>query len=207
MMRCPSFERLLDYLDGSLAEREAERIVSHLSTGCKACAASQNWYLQTRSIAANDDLVEPPAWVTQRAFRIFETQRPRLVERLGQAIASLVFDSLARPAVAGVRSTETTNRQLLYNAGDYSIDLQIAPSNQARAELVGQILREGETTFESVANLKLELSREGKKLFDAFTNEMGEFTISGIEPGLYDLQIETPDGRLSAPGVPIIQIQ
>jgi hypothetical protein len=206
-MRCPSFERLLDYLDGSLAESEAERIVSHLSTGCKECAASQNWYLQTRSIAATDELVEPPAWVTKRAFRIFATQRPRLVERLGQAIASLVFDSLARPAVAGVRSTETTNRQLLYNAGDYSIDLQVAPSNQVRAELVGQILREGETSFESVANLKLELSREGKKLFDAFTNEMGEFTISGIEQGLYDLQIEIPEGRVIAPGIPIIQAQ
>lgn len=206
-MRCPSFERLLDYLDGTLAESEAERVVSHLSTGCKECAASQNWYLQTRSIAANDDSVEPPAWVTKRAFRIFETQRPRLVERLGQAIASLVFDSLARPAVAGVRSTETTNRQLLYNAGDYSLDLQIAPLGQTRAELVGQILREGEASFESVANLKLELSLAGKKVFDASTNEMGEFTISGIEQGIYDLQIETSEGSLTAQGVPIIQAQ
>ncbi len=206
-MRCPSFQRLLDYLDGSLAPSEAERIVSHLSTGCKECAASQNWYLQTRSIAANDDSLEPPAWVSKRAFRIFETQRPRLIERLGQAIASLVFDSLARPAVAGVRSTETTNRQLLYKAGDYSIDLQVAPSGQARTELVGQILREGEASFESVANLQLELSIEGKKIFDAYTNEMGEFTISSIEQGIYDLRIETSEGSVIAPGVPIIQAQ
>jgi hypothetical protein len=206
-MRCPSFERLLDYLDQRLDARETERIVLHLSTGCKECGATQTWYVQIRLIAANDDCVEPPAWVIKRAFRIFETQRPRLAERLGQAIASLVFDSLARPAVAGVRSTETTNRQLLYNAGDYSIDLQVAPSGQTGAQLAGQILREGETSFESVANLKLELSIAGKRVSEVSTNEMGEFIIGGIEQGIYDLRVETPEGSLIAQGVPIIQAQ
>jgi hypothetical protein len=204
-MRCPSFERLIDYLDNRLAEKDAERLAAHLAEGCADCLASQKWYLQTRSLAATDDSLEPPAWVFKRALRIFETQRPRLVERLGQAIAALVFDSFARPATAGIRSTETTNRQLLYNAGDYSIDLQVAPLPQASAELVGQILREGETSFESVANLKLELAAEDKKVLEVFTNEMGEFTISGIAQGVYDLRVETSEGSLTAKGIPVIQ--
>ena len=204
-MKCPNFERLLDYLDGKLAADEAGRVALHLNAGCANCAANQNWYQQTRAIAASDTTVEPPAWVSKRALRIFETQRPRLVERLGQALAALVFDSLSRPALAGARSTETTNRQLLYNAGDYSIDLQIAPSSKAYADLVWQILREGEASFESVANLKLEFSSAGKKPYKVATNHMGEFTISGIEQGIYDLQIETPVGFVMALGVPIIQ--
>jgi len=204
-MRCPGFERLIDYLDNKLDAKDAGRIAAHLATDCADCAANQNWYQQTRAIAATDDLVEPPAWVLKRALRIFETQRPRLVERLGQAIASLVFDSFARPALAGMRSTETTNRQLLYNAGDFSLDLQIAPQGQSRAELVGQILREGETSFESVANLKLELSAEGKKIFEAFTNDMGEFSISNLEQGVYDLHVETAEGSVTAKGIPVIQ--
>ena len=202
-MRCPGFERLIDYLDNKTDAKDGERIALHLATDCADCAATQNWYLQTRSIAATDDSVEPPAWVIKRAFRIFETQRPRLAERLGQAIASLVFDSFARPAVAGIRSTETTNRQLLYIAGNYSIDLQIAASGQSHAELVGQILREGETSFESVANLKLELSAEGKKIFETFTNDMGEFAISNLEQGIYDLQVETAEGSLTAKNIPL----
>ncbi|MBI3651862.1 MAG: hypothetical protein HY231_12650 [Acidobacteria bacterium] len=206
-MKCPNFERLLDYLDGNLTADEAARLAWHLNTGCAKCAANQNWYQQTRALAASDDMVEPPAWVTKRALRIFETQRPRLVERLGQALAALVFDSLSRPALAGARSTETSNRQLLYNAGDYSIDLQIAPSSKASADLVGQILREGETSFESVANLPLVLSSADKEPFLATTNRMGEFTISGIEQGIYDLQIETPVGFVLAAGVPVIQEQ
>jgi hypothetical protein len=204
-MRCPGFERLIDYLDNRLDAKDTQRIAAHLATDCADCTATQNWYLQARAIAANDDSVEPPAWVIKRAFRIFETQRPRLVERLGQAIASLVFDSFTRPAVAGIRSTETTNRQLLYNAGDYSIDLQVVPSGQSHAQLAGQILREGETSFESVANLKLELSAGGKQIFEAFTNAMGEFAISNIEQGIYDLRIETAEGSLTAKSVPLIQ--
>ena len=124
-----------------------------------------------------------------------------------QAIAALVFDSLARPALVGVRSTEATNRQLLYSADDYSIDLQIAPASQSSADLVGQILREGEASFESVSNLKLQLSAEGKKIFEASTNAMGEFSIKGIQQGVYDLQIETPAGTIQALAVPIVQAQ
>jgi hypothetical protein len=206
-MKCPDFEHLLDYLDGTLAAGEADRVASHLAEGCAKCAANQAWYKQTSAIAASDDSIEPPAWVTKRALRIFETQRPRLAERLGQAIAALVFDSLSRPAVAGVRSTETTNRQLLYNAGDYSIDLQIAPSSKSLADMVGQILREGEASFESVANLHLELFGVGKKSIKATTNQMGEFTLSSIEQGFYDLKVETSEGTVMALGVPVIQEQ
>lgn len=202
-MRCPGFERLIDYLDKKMDAKDGERIAAHLAAGCVDCATTQKWYLQTRSIAAADDSVEPPAWVLKRAIKIFETQRPNLVERLGQAIASLVFDSFARPAVAGIRSTETTNRQLLYIAGNYSIDLQIATSGQSRAEIVGQILREGETSFESVANLKLELSADGKETFETFTNDMGEFAISNIERGIYNLQVETADGSVTAKDIPL----
>src|SRR6185295_4634470 len=113
-----------------------------------------------------------------RAVRIFQTQRdrpklaarPKLAQRIGQAVASLVFDSFARPALAGVRSTETTNRQLLYRAGDYSIDLQIAPAERAKAELIGQALKEGETSFESVAGLKLEITSGDKLVCSTVTD-------------------------------------
>ena len=118
-------------------------------------------------------------------------------------IASLVFDSLTRPAVVGVRSTETANRQLLYRAGAYSIDLQVAPSDQSRADLTGQILKEGETAFESVASLSLALSRKDQPVCTVITNEMGEFKIKSIQQGEYDLSVETPEGSISVQGLPI----
>ena len=206
-MKCPNFERLIDYFDNQLDQGQAARVSTHLAAGCKPCAETRDWYERVRQVAASDESIEPPSWVFKRAVRIFENQpsRPRLVERIGQAIASLVFDSLARPAVAGVRSTETTNRQLLYRAGDYSIDLQVAPAERQRADLIGQILKEGEVAFESVAGLRLEITRAGESVFSTVSDEMGEFKVSGVDYGVYDLRIEVDDGSITVPGLLIAQ--
>jgi hypothetical protein len=206
-MDCPNFERLIDYLDCKLGQNESARVAAHLATGCPACAETRSWYEHIREVAVGDESTEPPSWVFKRAVRIFENQpaRPRLIERLGQAVASLVFDSLARPALAGVRSTETTNRQLLYRAGDYSIDLQIAPAEHQRADLIGQVLKEGESAFESVSGLRLEIIRGGESVFTTASDEMGEFKIDGLDYGLYDLRIELGGGSITVPELPIAQ--
>jgi hypothetical protein len=204
-MKCPSFERLIDHLDGRLTGDEADLISAHLATGCDTCGETHGWYAGLRLVVAADDSCEPPPWVLKRAVRLFEIQqaRPRLVERVRKRIASLVFDSLTRPAPVGVRSTETANRQLLYRAGNYSIDLQVAPSDQSRADLTGQILKEGETAFDSVAGLSLALSRGDQPVCEMTTNEMGEFKIRSIRQGEYDLSVETPEGVISVRALPV----
>ncbi|HWO02937.1 MAG TPA: hypothetical protein VNS63_27090 [Blastocatellia bacterium] len=204
-MKCPSFERLIDYLDDRLSDSEAAGVASHLATSCTACGESRDWYQRVRSIAASDDSVEPPPWVLKRAVRIFDNRRrsPNLATRLGQAIASLVFDSNARPALAGVRSTETSSRQLLYLAGDYSIDLQIASSEHARADLIGQVLKKSDPTFESVSGLKLGIALGDQIVFSTVTDEVGGFTVSGIEQGIYDLRVELSEGSIMVPGLPV----
>ena len=205
-MKCPDFEQVIDYLDGKLTPAETERVAAHLASDCANCAETRAWYERLRTVAASDDTVAPPAWVFKQAVRIFDTaRRPRLAERIGQAIATLVFDSFARPQLAGIRSTETANRQLLYRAGDYSIDLQIAPSTGARGDLIGQVLREGEATFESVANLPLEIARGNQLLHATITDEMGEFKISDVDYGTYDLRIELADGQITIPELPVTQ--
>ena len=212
-MRCPSFERLLDYLDGNLTAGEAARVEAHLAADCASCAASRQWYQQVRTVASTDDSVEPPAWVMKRALRIFDSQRPRaaassisgrIKDRIKDAVAALVFDSFTRPVVAGVRSTEAASRQLLYRAGDYHIDLQVAPAGATRPDLIGQILREGEGTFASVAALPVALRLGGQTKYETSTNEMGEFVIRGVEEGEYDVRLETGEGSVTAPAVPII---
>jgi hypothetical protein len=206
-MKCPSLEHLINYLDNQLNAGEAARLTAHLSAGCRQCAETRDWYERVRLIAASDESIEPPSWVFKRAVKIFETQktRPSLIERIGQRVASLVFDSLAQPAIAGVRSTETTNRQLLYRADDYSIDLQVAPAERLRADLVGQVLKEGEVAFESVSGLRLEIARRGEPVFSTVTDDMGEFKISGIDYGVYDLRIELENGSITIPGLSLVQ--
>lgn len=206
-MNCPSFERLVDFLDKRLDGVESAAVASHLETSCAACTEVAGWYERVRVITASDESVAPPSWVLKRAVRILDTRRhrssPGITGRVGHAIASLVFDSFARPALVGVRSTETANRQLLYRAGDYSVDLQIALTEHSRVDLIGQVLKEGEPWFESVSGLKLDIAHSGRIVFSATTDEMGEFKVSGIEQGVYDLRVQLPDGSITAPDMPL----
>jgi len=205
-MKCPGFEQVIDYLDGKLEPAEAARVATHLASDCRACAETRGWYEGVRQVAASDDSIAPPAWVFKQAVRIFDTaRRPRLGERINEAIARLVFDSFARPQMAGIRSTETANRQMLYRAGDFSIDLQVVPSGESRGAIIGQVLREGDAAFESVANRRLEIARGNERPLTAVTDDRGEFKISDIDYGSYDLRIELADGRITIPRLPVTQ--
>ena len=204
-MNCTGFEQLVDYLDGRLAPDAAQSVAVHLGGSCAKCTADSAWYQQVKLVAASDDSVEPPAWILKRAIRIFDSQAARtsLPRRATRLIASLLFDSLERPVLAGARSSRLEGRQLLYQAEYYSIDLQVALLDQTRAELTGQILREGELMFQSVAGLQLDLMRDGDSILSTVTNERGEFRVETIELGSYDLRVDAQEASITIVGLPI----
>jgi hypothetical protein len=204
-MSCPGFQLLLDYLDGRLDRAAADVVSAHLALGCSQCDGDREWYQQVKRIASSDGSIEPPPWVLKRALRVFDTPRVRMsiAGRVGCVVASLVFDSLRQPAIAGARSSGVEGRQLLYRAEDYSIDVQVAPVDQRSAELTGQILREGESMFESVGGLRLDLIEEGRKTLSAVTNERGEFTIGGVDFGRYELRVDVNEASITIVDLPI----
>jgi hypothetical protein len=67
------------------------------------------------------------------------------------------------------------------------------------------VLREGEASFESVSGLKLEISQGGRTVSSGVTDEMGEFRVSGVEHGVYDLRVELSEGNITVPDLPIIE--
>src|SRR5262245_20395862 len=202
-MKCPEFADLLDYCDGHISVSDAQFVVAHLESGCRRCAQDVSWYKRVGSIAASDDCEDPPAWVLKRAFRLFESHAPTRTVQFGRMLAALAFDSFARPVLSGVRSVETNNRQLLYRAGSYTIDLQIDFSAPSGANLVGQILRENEPRFESVAELSVRVTGEGKVICLTATNAIGEFTIKNLEHTDCELSVETKEGVIVVPRLSI----
>ena len=204
-MSCPGFARLIDYLDGRLASELAVEVAAHVATGCSRCAEDCAWYERIRTVAASDDTTEPPPWVLKRAVKLFETARGRAAVRaaLGRLAAVLVFDSRNRPQLSGVRLTEAADRQLLYRAGAYTVDLQIASIDENRSRLSGQALKEGEFKFESVAGLKVFLVREEGATESVVANNFGEFMFADVADGRYDLQIEAGDVKITIAGLTI----
>jgi hypothetical protein len=182
----------------------AVEVAAHAASGCGRCAGDLAWYKRVKSAAAADDTIDPPPWVLKRAVRLFETVRARAGVRaaLGRLVATLVFDSQTRPLPAGVRLTEAADRQLLYRAGAYTVDLQIA-SMDARARLSGQVLKEGEFKFESVAGSKIFLLSDEEALASAVASNFGEFTLPPLASGQYDLRVETGDADITIVGLTI----
>jgi hypothetical protein len=205
-MTCPGFERLLDYLDGRLAGQVAQVVAAHLGGGCKRCAENREWLERVRAIAASDDRSAPPLWVLKRAHRLFDskTVRAGALDRLGRLVAALIFDSLTPAAIYGVRLAQSGNRQLVYHADRYSVDLQIASANPSAANLIGQVLRQGEAGFQSAARLSLELIRDNQIVGSTTTSAVGQFTFNGIEWGEYDLQIEAHGAAIIIAQLPIV---
>ena len=83
--------------------------------------------------------------------------------------------------------------------------VKLAYVDQSRADLIGQVLREGETTFESVSGLRLEIVCGGEKTYFTVTDAMGEFKISGMDCGTYDLRVELSEGSITVPQLPVTQ--
>lgn len=203
-MECPGFERLVDYLERRLSKEESNSIEAHIYSGCVQCAESERWYRRVAEITAGDDSVEPPSWVLKRALRLFADERPerRFARRLKELAASLVFDSFARAAMAGARAAGSADRQLLYTADDYNIDLRISLVESSGASVIGQILKKSDERFESVSGLQLELILDGEEVFSGITSPSGEFAIQHVKRGDYDLRIETFDASITLYGLP-----
>ena len=203
-MGCPGFDQLIDFLDGGLNPKVARGIEEHLDEGCKKCVGTRDWYDRVRSLARSDKRFDPSPWAHRRALALFEERgkvKPRLAA--GLAIARLIYDSLQQPLLAGTRSDAVTQRQLVYQTREHSVELQIVPHSKSTAEVVGQVLPRGESGFASVAGILIDLMHKEESVWSTLTNENGEFIVSDIGMGEYDLLVETRGRALRVPRLDI----
>lgn len=168
------------------------------------------WLAGAQAAWADDLLVEPPAWVVQRARRVF-AERASPAAGAGPAVApagaferlptTLVFDSRRPgPALAGVRSAvgsndqDTNPWQLLYRGGDVDVDLLVRPNKDGRTTHVrGQALplvgsSVGAGVVEAVPTDAARATRGSAE--PAVRSELqpsGEFALPDLERGRYDV--------------------
>ncbi|MHC4949075.1 MAG: hypothetical protein ACYTG1_12590 [Planctomycetota bacterium] len=190
-------EVLLAFAAGELDGTAAERAEAHLA-GHPEAARSVALYRLARSAMAGDDTVAPPAAATARAKAIFEPRpdaRPDLLARLGEIVATLVFDSRAQPATAGYRG-RTDDFQLAFRSPEGEIDLEArrtGPAERAGAgpewRLLGQVSTGRDHPTIAVA---LVPAGTGDVTTHADGDEHGVFTLDA-DPGRYDIVVRVDD--------------
>jgi hypothetical protein len=138
------------------------------------------------------NLESAPQSVLRRAERVFDGSKPAAPSSgtLRKILASLVFDSLTQPSLAGARGTTTTmQRQLVLRAEGFDIHLKMWGVTPSR-RIAGQILSRGESSF--VSSARLHLIRDGERYNSTTVDKFGEFEFEKVPEGFLSLQIDLP---------------
>lgn len=101
-----------------------------------------------------------------------------------RVLAVLSFDSWAQsPLAAGLRSTGSTTRQLVFSAEGRDIDLRISPSGE-RFAVHGQVLGPDDSGAVALAPEQVAAT-----VYETALDAMGEFHLADVAPGRYQLSL------------------
>ena len=179
-----------------LAEKRASAAdlaaMSHVSA-CSDCTAELQRLGQVMELMRTDTATDAPRGLlafARNIFRQHEVMRePSLLRRI---VAALTFDSSMNLTPAfGVRSGQTTTRQLLYSAEETDIDLRIS-SEQDQWIVAGQLLGP------VCAGGQVEIAGEGQAA-TATLNDLCEFTLPPMPAGSYTLRLRLSDTQVEIP--------
>src|SRR4051812_12419586 len=161
-----------DVVRGTIDELTKAEVERHLQSGCAECGRTLAvWQLMSSSAHAERSY-SPPQDVVRMVKQEFAIQHP--TEEKQTLIASLVFDSFAQAAPAGIRSTVTSPRQLLYEANGITIDLRFEVTKSSpNAIVVGQVL-ENKNAYPLPIPLVL-FNDQGAAVLETETTDFGEF--------------------------------
>ncbi len=168
-----------DFVRG-IGNSEHEEMQGHLAIGCNDCAASRDTWQQVHAIALRESNYAPPKNAVRMAKLEFAA---RSFDKSKQPVlANLVFDTLAQPAMAGIRSAAAAARQMVFEADGLAVDLRFDGTEQSRKIFVtGQVL-DKKVPRAAVENSPVVLwTAKGLALAETKTNAFGEFNLE-LEP-------------------------
>lgn len=181
----------VDFARGIVTNDRKGAMQAHLDSGCKRCNGELRAWKRVGEIAWRDRSYEPP----DNAIGTAKSLLP-IHGRPGRApVVQLLFDSFQRPVIAGVRSTATTARQVLYGVGTYRIDLRMEPQTDSdKISLVGQVLNAADPV-QTGAEVTVTLLRGRKVVAESQSNALGEFQLECTLEGDLHLLVTLPRAR------------
>ena len=192
-MKHIEFEKLIGRFEETLAAGEAAAVNTHLED-CGACS------VDAKKLADLFAYVEPVATetvsqaVTAHLLNIYQPGKFRSATPSTAPLGrfTLIFDDWQ--TVMNERFRGSFRRQMLYNAGDYDLDLRMMFDDD-NCVLTGQVLPD-------LSEGTIELSAGGKTL-TAVLNVRSEFQFASVPQGIYDLRLQLDDIELWVEGVPL----
>lgn len=155
-------DQIVSYLTDKLDSSQLQKMKTHLDSGCDSC--------ETRMATVREMASGQPA----------PGKPPMLAQPL--------LDTRLQPQMAGVRGGATLTRRRVYEAENkVCVDIE-QQYTDGGIQLEGQILIRG-GDMDEVSGTVVTLSREGQPVARSEADYLGDFQMSNVEPGVYDLDI------------------
>jgi hypothetical protein len=198
-----SLEKWVDFARNVIREDERTKMQNHLQSGCSECLKELNLWRNLQQTAQRESAYEPSDGAIRTVNAAFANQRVGRPRSAKHEVGMLLFDSFRSPAFAGVRSSGSVARQLLYGANSYRIDIRIEPQTDSeKVLLVGQILNSDDPN-ERLSRVQVALVKGRRVLSQSVTTLFGEFQMECALDGGFRLMVNLPGG--SEVSLPLIE--
>src|SRR5690242_11821047 len=178
-----------DYVRNVAPAQQHEQMLAHL-LGCSKCEKIQSLLSRFAGICLREAKLEIPRLAEQQVKALVGLARAPRRSTLARLLGNLVYDSLNDPQPVGVRGTHQINRQVMFNAGDYSVDLRFEhEKGSASMVLVGQIANQ-KAPEEVLANVPVILVAGNREVTRSISNTFGEFQLEYVPES--DLRLLVP---------------
>ncbi|HEY7543821.1 MAG TPA: hypothetical protein VID27_03015 [Blastocatellia bacterium] len=181
-----SFERLADLAEDRLNADEQTTSLAHVSS-CELCSEQFERLKRTIVLMRKDVSEDASPRSVAAVLRMFGSQKKTTESALRKIFAALKFDSFALTPAFGLRAEAPSERQMLFNAGEYDLELQIRPTSEGWI-ISGQVLGPCEGG-------QIEMRGEATTA-QAALNDLCEFSLPQVESGCYDLTFRLRDVEL-----------
>jgi hypothetical protein len=189
-----SFEKLADMVEDRITADERASWLDHLAE-CTRCAEDFERLGHVLQLMRTDDSKDAPRDLLAYAKGLFSVRASSDRSILRRIVAALTFDSLTASPEFGVRSSETSTRQLIYSAEDGDLDLRLTPQGD-RWLVMGQLL--SPNCSEGHVEIKSESASASAAL-----NEFCEFVLPPVAAGRYSLILRLPHLEIEVPRLDI----
>jgi len=166
-----------DYVRGQVTPDQSGEMQGHLQSGCSRCGEVAGQFSKLAAVCAREHAYMVPEHVERSVKAFFALNRQPKVSALSRILASLVYDSVNDPQPAGVRMGHQISRHVLFDAGDYSVDLRFEhEKGSSSMVLVGQIANR-KTPEDMISHFPVILLSGSQELSRSLSNSYGEFQL------------------------------
>lgn len=166
-----------DFVRNQSPPDQRSEMLAHLQSGCSKCKNIKELLDRFATICRSEEVYSVPEAVERSVKAMFALHRQPQVSLFKRMLGSCVFNSSNDPQPVGIRAGHQISRHVLFQAGDYSVDLRFEHERGASSMvMVGQIANR-RIPEELMAHVPVILCSGNRELTRSLSNSFGEFQL------------------------------